>query len=70
MSRWLPPAGGGYSGRSAASGRFVSKSSARRNPKTTVTESTGGKSGRSAATGRVVRVTPKGKGSAGVSRAK
>lgn len=75
MSRWLPPAGGGYSGRSANSGRYVTKSTAARSPKTTVKEKTSknGKSGtvyRSANTGRFVRVSPKGKGSAGVSRAK
>jgi hypothetical protein len=69
MSRWLPPAGGGYSGRSAKSGRFVKQSTVKKNPKTTVKDSSS-KSGRSATTGRLVRVIPKGKGSAGVSRAK
>lgn len=68
MSRWLPPAGGGYSGRSTVSGRFV-KQSVVKNPKSTVNEN-GGKAGRSAITVRAIRVTPKGKGSAGISRAK
>lgn len=69
MSRWLPPAGGGYSGRSTVSGRFVKQSAVKKNRKSTVNEN-GGKAARSAITVRAVRVTPKGKGSAGVSRAK
>ena len=64
MTSRLPPAGSGYSGRSASSGRFVSKSAAAKNPKTTVN----GKKGRSAVSGRYVKTPPK--GSAGVSRAK
>lgn len=75
MSRWLPPAGGGYSGRSATTGRFVTKATAARSPQSATTAKNGKSektSGtfRSATTGRVVRVTPKSKGSAGVSRAK
>ena len=69
MSRWLPPAGGGYSGRSATSGRYVTKINASRHPVTTGTDKNG-ETSRSAVTGRFVKVTPKGKGSAGVSRAK
>lgn len=57
MSRWLPPAGGGYSGRSAISGRFVKQSTVKKSPKTTIKEN-------------APRVKPKSRGSAGVSRAK
>lgn len=64
MAKRLPPAGSGYSGRSAVSGRYVSKSAAARNP----TSSVNGKTvSRTAAAGKFV--TPP-KGSAGVSRAK
>ena len=63
MSNRLPPAGSGYSGRSATSGRFVTKSAAKKSPKTTIN----GK-GRSAMSGKFVKTPPK--GPAGVSRAK
>jgi hypothetical protein len=76
MSKWLPPGGGGYSG------RYVSNSTAKRKPATTVTESAEGKSrvrkaggtgSKSAMTGRYVSKSrviafPKTSGSAGVGR--
>lgn len=60
MSRWLPPAGGGYSARSAVSGRQVTKSTAKKSSKA------------EAPNNGVVRrrVKPLGNGSAGVSRAR
>jgi hypothetical protein len=70
MSRWLPPGGGGYSGRSATTGRFISKASASRASQTSVRASASTGGSKTSADARSVRVTPQGKGSAGVSRAK
>lgn len=75
MSRWLPPGGGGYSGRSASSGRNGTMSTVARKAATaaesvTTDGSGNGKTTRSTIAGRYVKVTPMGKGSAGVSRAK
>ncbi len=63
MASRLPPAGSGYSGRSASVGRFVSKSAAAKNP-----ASSSNVKSRSAVSGKFVKTPPK--GSAGVSRAK
>ncbi len=60
MAKRLPPAGSGYSGRSAASGRYVSKSAMRKGAAGT---------SRSSAPNRVGGATPP-KGSGGVTRAK
>lgn len=61
MAKRLPPVGSGYSGRSATTGRYLSKGTAKKNPNTTVSERT-----RSAVSGRFVKPP---KGSAGVPRA-
>lgn len=67
MSRWLPPAGGGYSGRSVTGDRD-GQTAAARNPKAAVNGSSrnaGGSVGKE----RSSRV-PQDRGSAGVGRAK
>jgi hypothetical protein len=62
MASRLPPTGSGYSGRSASSGRYGSKSAA------TTPRTTGNETSRSATSGKSSKYPPK--GSAGVSRAK
>lgn len=58
MSKWLPPAGGGYSGRIAVSGKNATKLTGKDGH-----SKTGGSSG------KIVRSVTPSKGSAGVSRA-